>query len=62
MQIITNMQFYARINKIMKIIEFHLRIIKKNGNPRISLDNYENYENHGIPFENHECYENLVIT
>ena len=45
----------------MKIIKFHLRIIKKNGNPRIPLDNYENDENHGIPFENHEDYKNLVI-
>ena len=43
--------------KLMKIIEFQLRIMKIIKNNRILIENYENNENHRIPNENHENHE-----
>ena len=42
----------------MKNLEFNIRIIKIIKNHRIQ---YENNENHKIPLEHHEHYENQVI-
>ena len=44
----------TRITNIMKILEFHLRIIKQNSNHRIIIDNQANHENHKTPNENKE--------
>ena len=47
--------------KIMKILEFQLRIKKNHENLRIPCDNNESHENHKIPQENHEDHENYEI-
>ena len=47
--------------KIMKIIEFQLRITKITKNHSIPCENHENYENHRIPLENHKKHENHRI-
>ena len=48
--------------KIMKIIEFNVRIMKNIENHEISCDNHNKYENHTISRENHENHENMKIT
>ena len=47
--------------KIMKILEFQMRINKNYENPRIPRENNENHEHLRIPWEKHENYENHVI-
>ena len=47
------------IIKIMKVVEFNVRILN-HGNLRIPLENQQkNNETHGIPHENLEKHENL---
>ena len=63
-----------RIQKIMKIIKFEMKIMKIKTNLRISIDSYENHEkfgisretnekktNYRIPYENYENHENHRI-
>ena len=50
-----------KILKIMKIIEFHLRMMTNHENPRNQSENYENHENLKIPMENNENPEDLRI-
>ena len=38
------LEFPLIIKNIMKIIEFHLKIMKNHENPKITLDNHENNE------------------
>ena len=45
--------------KIMKILEFHVIIMKKIKNHRMPFANQENHENLRSPLENHENNEIL---
>ena len=47
--------------KIMKIIEFNVKIMKNNETLGISCENHENHENHRILCENHEIHDNRRI-
>ena len=42
----------------MKVIEFHVRIIKNQENHIIPHENFENHENLKIPNRNHENQKN----
>ena len=44
--------------EIMKVIEFHVRIIKNQENHIIPHENFENHENLKIPNRNHENQKN----
>ena len=54
--------FHIRITQqIMKFIEFHSRINKKNNEHLIiQRQNHENHEIRRIPVQNHENHENLI--
>ena len=61
MIIIKVLKFNTTTMKIIKILEFHARIPEFMKKMIIFLDfhtseNQENYENHRIPYENHENY------
>ena len=54
-------KFHKRIQKIMKIIEFYMRIPKK-GKSRIPLENYENHEHYTTLCENKDNHEAHIIS
>ena len=54
-------KLHQRITKIMKIIEFHVRINKKNKNQRIAIENQSNHEINIILYAKHENHENHRI-
>ena len=45
----------------MKIIEFHIGIMKTMQNLRISFKNHQNHENIRIPCDNHETMKIIKI-
>ena len=61
MKIMKILEFNMRITKIIKILEFP-QIIKKNENSRTPCMNYENQEKIIISNENHKKHENIRIS
>ena len=56
------LEFQARINKIMKILNHLHGNHEKKENHIISRENHENYEDLRIPFENYENNVNLIVS
>ena len=60
MQIMKIREFHERIMKIIEILKNQLENNTNHEHLKISYENHENYENPGIPFENNENHEKKI--